>query len=126
VTRTRLTHVAAALATIALGLLVHLKGAFLGDTARDVIGDALWASMIVWSVGAIVPRAQIAVRTLAAYGVCVAVEVSQLYHTPWLDAVRATRLGQLTLGSGFDSRDLVAYALGVCGAAIVESLLCAR
>ncbi len=32
---------------------------------------------------------------------------------PTLDAWRATTLGHLVLGSGFDPRDLVAYALGV-------------
>ena len=35
--------------------------------------------------------------------------MSQLYHTPTLDAIRATQAGQLVLGSGFDPRDLAAY-----------------
>jgi hypothetical protein len=42
---------------------------------------------------------------------------------PWLDAVRATRLGHLVLGSDFDGRDLLAYAIGVLGAVGLERLL---
>ena len=92
----------------------------LGPVTRDVLGDALWAAMIAWWVGALVPRARLVVRSVAAYGVCAAVEASQLYHAPTLDVLRATRLGHLVLGSGFDPRDLGAYALGVAGAALLE------
>jgi hypothetical protein len=47
--------------------------------------------------------------------------VSQAFHTPWLDAMRANRLGQLVLGSGFDPRDFVAYAIGIVGAACLDA-----
>jgi hypothetical protein len=115
-----------ALGTIAVGLLVHLRGEALGPVARDVAGDALWAAMIVWWIGAVTPRAPVMGRSAAAYAMCVAVELSQAYHAPMLDAVRATRLGHLVLGSGFDARDLAAYAVGVVGAALLETLLFSR
>jgi len=121
VTRVRLTYVALALATIAVGLLVHERGAALGPIARDVLSDALWAGMIVWWVGALVPRARLAVRSAAAYAICAGVEVSQRYHTPALDAIRATGVGQLVLGSGFDARDFASYAFGVAAAALLEA-----
>jgi hypothetical protein len=41
------------------------------------------------------------------------VEFSQLYHAPWIDAVRATLPGRLVLGTTFNWPDLLAYALGV-------------
>lgn len=104
-----------------MGLLVHLGGIPLGATARDVTGDVLWATMLSWWVGAIVPRAGLVARSLASYGVCVLVEVSQLWHAPILDAARETRLGHLVLGSGFDARDLLAYALGVAVALLLET-----
>ncbi|HEU4642590.1 MAG TPA: DUF2809 domain-containing protein [Gemmatimonadaceae bacterium] len=124
--RARTGYIAAALATIAVGLLVHVRGGALGPAALDVLGDALWASMIAWWVGALAPGARLAKRCWAAYAICVAVEVSQLYHTPWLDALRATGIGQLVLGSGFDPRDLAAYALGVAGAALLEAAVVSR
>lgn len=54
-------------------------------------------------------------------GICFAVEASQLFHTPGLDAFRATTVGQLVLGSGFDSLDLASYTAGVLAAALLES-----
>ena len=124
--RIRLIYIALALTTIAVGLLVHEQGAVLGPVARDVLSDALWAAMIAWWVGALVPGVRLAVRSGAAYAICAGVEVSQRYHTPGLDATRATVVGQLVLGSGFDARDLASYALGVAAAALLEAAVAAR
>jgi hypothetical protein len=108
---------------MATGLLVHRFGAGLGRAVQDVAGDALWGMMIAWGIGAMWPQVGMALRAMLAYAVCAAVEVSQLIHVPWLDAVRATRLGHLVLGSDFDGRDLLAYAIGVLGAVGLERLL---
>ena len=118
----RSRYLALAGLAIVVGLFVHLRGAALGPVVRDVLGDALWAAMITWLVAALVPQ-RLYIRIAAAYAWCVAVELSQLYHAPGFDAIRATRLGHLVLGSGFDARDLVAYALGVAGAVLVELAL---
>jgi len=118
--RSRALYVAFALATVAIGLLVHVGGTALDPAVRDVLGDALWAAMIVWLTGAAAPGARPITRCLAAYAVCALVEASQLYHAPALDTLRATRLGHLVLGSGFDARDFAAYALGVAGAALLD------
>lgn len=126
VTGTRARFALAALLTIAVGLLVHLRGALLGPSARDVLGDALWAMMMFWWIGVIAPRMQRTMRAALAYAVCAAVEVGQLYHAPWIDAVRATRVGHLVLGSGFDPRDLLAYAVGVAVAVLSERTVTAR
>ena len=119
--RRRAIFVTLALATIAIGLLVNRGGRDLfGADIQDKLGDALWAAMIVWWVGAAVPLARLWSRAIAAYALCVAVEFSQLAHTPPLDAIRATRAGHLVLGMGFDLRDLLAYASGVGAAALLE------
>lgn len=120
--RERAAYVALAVATIAIGLLVHLRGSFFEPVTRDMLGDALWASMIAWWLGALVPRARLAARSAAAFAICAGVEVSQLLHSPALDAIRATRMGHVVLGSGFDARDFLAYALGVAGAALLETV----
>jgi len=109
-----------------VGLLVHLRGTVLGPDVRDATGDAVWAVMITWWVGALAPAARPGVRGAAAYAVCLAVEVSQLYHAPAVDAVRATLVGQLVLGSGFDVRDLAAYAVGVASAVLIDVTLIVR
>ena len=119
-TRVQLTYVALAVATIVIGLLVHLRGTAFSPDVRDVLGDALWAAMMFWWVSAAVPDASRRKRGLTALAICFAVEVSQLFHTPLLDALRGTWFGRLVLGSGFDSRDLLAYASGVLAALAIE------
>ena len=120
--RTRVRAAAAAVATMLFGLWVHRGGLALGPDARDVAGDALWACMMVWIVTTIVPAPSMLARGAIALAISWAVEFSQLVHTPSLDALRATTLGGLVLGSGFDPRDLAAYAFGVAGAIVLESI----
>jgi hypothetical protein len=101
-------------------LFVHRSGIMLPAAVRDILGDALWAMMIVWLVSAAAPGARLWTRGAVALGICYAMELSQLIHTPAIDAVRATTLGQLVLGSGFDPRDLLAYAAGVAAAVFLD------
>lgn len=124
--RSRIVYVALAVATIVVGLAVHLHGAALSPVARDVFGDALWAAMIAWWVGAAAPTVRLSRRTIVALAVCFAVELSQLYHAPWIDALRETTLGHLVLGSGFDPRDLASYAAGVLAAVLLELVMLRR
>jgi hypothetical protein len=126
VSRIRARYVALALATILVGLFVHRWASGLAPAVRDFFGDALWAAMIVWWIGAIAPRASLLARGGVALGVCFAVETSQLYHSPAIDSLRSTTLGSLVLGSGFDSRDLIAYTAGVVAALLVDRLFVAR
>jgi hypothetical protein len=122
----RLVYVGLALGTITLGLMVHFHGDALGPAPRDVIGDALWAAMITWWVSAIAPDRSLGARGIVAIAICFAVEFSQLYHTGTLDSLRDTTIGRLTLGSGFDPRDLLAYAIGVLAAAACERIVRSR
>ena len=118
--RNRLPYLALALGTIAIGLTVHWSPAPLGRATRDVLGDAIWAMMMVWWISVLAPEARLALRGGVALAVSFAVEWSQTVHTPGLDAVRRTILGALMLGSGFDPRDLAAYTAGVLVACGIE------
>ena len=116
--RRRVRYLVLAIGTIAIGLIIHLGGGLLSPSVRDVLGDGLWAMMIVWWMGVAAPRLPLRTRGLAAFAICVGVELSQRYHAPLLDTLRRTVLGQLVLGSGYDPRDLISYAVGV-GIAVV-------
>jgi hypothetical protein len=116
----RVWYVALAVGTMALGLAVHWFGAALSPAVRDVLGDALWAAMVTWWIGAAAPAIGLPRRGAVALAFCFAVEFSQLFHAPALDAIRRTTAGHLVLGSGFDPRDFVAYAAGVLAAVLLE------
>ena len=94
-------------------------GTALSDRVRDVLGDALWALMITAWMGAFLPRASWRSRALAALLICWAVEISQAYHAPTIDAWR-DYVGHLVLGTDFDVRDFGAYAIGVIAAVAIE------
>ena len=113
-------------ATIALGLATRrFPGAF-PDLIARYGGDALWAAMVLWFVVLLRPRLAVRRAALVAISIAAAVELSQRYHAPWIDAVRATRMGALALGQGFLWSDLVCYAVGVGLAAALELALRAR
>lgn len=123
---TRARYFVLAICTIALGLALRAGGGVFGASVRDMLGDALWAAMIVWWTGVGAPAARLTARSTTALAICFGVELSQLYHTPWLDALRSTAGGHLVLGSGFDPRDLVAYGVGVLAAVLLERTVARR
>lgn len=123
VNRRRVVYAAVVVAIVVLGLAIHLHGSFLNARIRDVAGDALWASMMAAGISALIPEQKSVTRYTSALCICYAVEFSQLWHTPGVDQFRATRLGALMLGSGFDWRDLVAYACGVLAFAWADTWL---
>src|ERR1017187_341105 len=53
---------------------------------------------VVWTH---LPRASTRTIAILAMSFSVAVEISQLYHAPWIDSIRHTNLGGLVLGFGF-------------------------
>jgi hypothetical protein len=83
-------------------------------------GDTLWALAAFLGFGLLLPRASIRTVAFLAMAFSVAIELSQLYHTPWLDSIRQTTLGGLILGFGFLWSDLACYAAGVGIGIILE------
>ena len=83
-------------------------------------GDTLWALAAFLGIGLILPRASTWTVACLALAFSVAVELSQLYHAPWIDSIRQTTLGGLILGFGFLWSDLACYAAGVGIGVIVE------
>ncbi|MFA9213624.1 MAG: DUF2809 domain-containing protein [Candidatus Methylacidiphilales bacterium] len=103
-----------------LGILSRKFSYLLPDIINTYLGDATWAAMIYVMMAFVfankLPK-QVAVFSLLF---CYAIELSQLYQAPWINAIRNTTLGALVLGSGFLWSDLLAYALGVFCGFVVE------
>jgi len=86
-------------------------------------GDTLWALMVFWCFCILMPHAKTRKISLAALAFSFAIEFSQLYHAPWIDSIRHTRLGGLVLGFGFMPGDLVCYSVGIAAGALIDRLL---
>jgi hypothetical protein len=119
----RLVYLLCAAAVVPFGLASRRFGALLPAFVAEYAGDTLWALMVFFGLGAVAPRASILTRAAAALAVSYVVEISQLYHAPWIDALRATTLGGLVLGFDFVWSDLVCYTVGVASGAILERLV---
>jgi threonine/homoserine/homoserine lactone efflux protein len=106
--------------TIALGLATRRFRRALPAAVGWYVGDVLWATMVYLLVGVVWPRASIRRLAMGTAAFALAIEVGQLYHAPWIDAVRGTRLGGLVLGFGFLWSDLACYAVGIALAVVID------
>ncbi len=111
--RSRLICFCAVLLVIMAGLATRRFPWLLPAALGKYPGDALWALMMFYLWCIAWPRASSFRIAVAALATCYAVEFSQLYQAPWINAVRKTTPGHLILGSGFHAMDLVAYVIGV-------------
>jgi hypothetical protein len=70
--------------------------------------------MIIFiGLGFLSPRWRSVPKAMVSLLFCYAIELSQMYHAPWIDDLRHTRAGGLVLGYGFLWSDLLCYTLGV-------------
>ncbi|WP_224249876.1 ribosomal maturation YjgA family protein [Hyalangium gracile] len=89
-------------------------------------GDTLWTAMLYVTLLFAWPGLSVSRAVGLAVGISFLVELSQLYQAPWIDAVRAHRLGALVLGRGFLGSDFVCYTVGGLLAGGVDGLLAWR
>jgi Protein of unknown function (DUF2809) len=114
------------LVTVLLGLSTRWFPAVFPTVVSRYGGDVLWAAMVFWIAAVARPNARTARLAAFALTLSFAVEISQLYRAPWIDAVRETTGGALVLGQGFLWSDLVSYLLGVLFTAMLDARLVAR
>lgn len=113
--------------TIALGLFSRkIAYPYLPEIINDYFGDALWAVMIFLIFRFTFFNKDTRYIAIISLAFCFLIETSQLYHAPWIAAIRATTLGGLVLGSGFLWSDLFAYYIGVHAAATFELYILRR
>jgi hypothetical protein len=123
VQRRRPIYALAIALVIGAGLLWRADLFPLPDFITKYGGDSLWALVVFLCIGFAFHRSS--TFRIALVAVCVAwsIEFLQLYHAPWIDGIRSTRLGHLVLGNDFNSPDLVAYVIGISIGALAEFLL---
>jgi hypothetical protein len=94
----------------------HLLPGFIAAYA----GDTLWSLAAFLGIGLVLSRASTWTIACLAMGFSVPIELSQLYHAPWIDSIRQTTVGGLILGFGFLWSDLACYAVGVGIGVVLE------
>ncbi|HZS06168.1 MAG TPA: DUF2809 domain-containing protein [Blastocatellia bacterium] len=121
--RSRLIYALLCGFVIFLGLASRSRHIALPHFIADYAGDTLWALLVFLLIGFLMPRWSTRRVAMLAAGFSLLIEVSQLYHAPWIDAIRRTRIGGLVLGYGFLWSDLACYAVGVACGAFAELLI---
>lgn len=116
----RLIAAAALAVTVVAGLVVH---GLLPDTAAtDIAGDMLYAVALYLALVVVLPRSASIVLGGFALAWCVGVELFQLTGIPARLAAELPPIA-LVFGTGFDPRDLVAYAVAVAAATAGDLVL---
>ncbi len=97
------------------GLFPHFLAQYLGDT--------LWAATAYFVLCAVFPSIKIQTAGFISLLFSFFIEISQLYHAPWIDSVRANRFAALILGAGFLWSDLICYTAGILFAVLIDAAL---
>ena len=113
IARNRLLCLAFAAVLPILGLASRRYADHLPWFVAQYVGDTLWALLAFVCLGFAFPRLSGYRVAGTALAIAYSVEISQLYHAPWIDNVRRTRLGGWVLGFGFLWSDFLCYTAGV-------------
>jgi len=114
------------LITVATGLASRHFHGILPHWVQLYLGDTLWALLVFLLLGFIFQKKRTLWVAIAALAFSYCIEISQLYHAPWIDALRANRLGGLVLGFGFLWSDMVCYTVGVGFGVMMEKVFLKR
>ena len=110
--RSRVVILALLVLVVVLGLASRRLPEWLPLFVSEHAGDVLWTVAAYLTLAFIFPHWSPWRLGLIAFGISVAVELSQLVDVDWLKAIRETTPGRLLLGAGFVWIDLVRYLTG--------------
>lgn len=120
VKRNGFIYLALVIIVMILGLGARSLSVYLPYWINIYLGDTLWAIMIYFLFGLIYRTRETRWIAVLAFSFSFGIEISQLYHSQWIDTLRQTRLGGLVLGYGFLWSDLVSYTMGISVGALLE------
>lgn len=101
---------------IVLGLTSRKYQSFLPEFITLYLGDAIWAMMIYFFFRIFSFKTRILKHGFFCLLYCYLTEISQLYHSPFIDSLRNTTIGRLVLGFGFLWTDIISYSIGILAA----------
>jgi len=121
--KSRLIYVATAALMLLLGLASRYPGFSPPEFIRNHAGDTCWAALVYLVLSILIPRRPVLKRAIIGLTCAFTIELSQLYHAPWIDWSRQTTLGGLVLGFDFTAMDLIRYTFGILCCAMLEVVL---
>jgi hypothetical protein len=121
--RNRKIYAVSIIIVILLGLTSRKFSYTLPNWLGSYAGDILWALMMFLIIGFLFKKLSTLWVGVSALIFSFAIEISQLYHAPWIDAVRDTRIGALVLGFGFLWSDLLCYSAGIAIGIFLEQII---
>lgn len=121
-TRNRMIYAFIMLVVIVLGLASRRFPEMFPHFIATYAGDTLWALMAFLLIGFLFPSLPTVKVAAIALLFSFFIELSQLYHAPWIDEIRQNRFTALVLGRGFLWSDLVCYSVGVLMGALGEMI----
>lgn len=121
--RSRIIYLIVAIVVVILGLSSRSYSGRLPVFLASYAGDTLWALTAFLGIGILFPRWTTLRVCMTALLFVVLIELSQLYHSSWIDQLRHTRIGGLILGYGFLWSDILCYGVGIGLGCILEMLL---
>lgn len=124
--RKRILYIFLVFVVIILGLASRKYGSFIPGFLKGNAGDTLWSIMVFFIFRTIFYNKKTKLIFIYTIAFSYAIEISQLYHAPWIDAIRATTLGGLVLGYVFSFNDLICYAVGALIADIFDKIIQSR
>ena len=111
--RSRRNYFLLLILTMLAGLASRRFSGLLPEFLQSYVGDTLWALMVFWMMCFVFTKKSSAWIAVASIIFSFGIEISQLYHAPWIEAIRNTTPGGLVLGFGFLWSDLVCYSTGI-------------
>ena len=120
--RNRFLYLILLVLTIVSGLASRHFSTILPHWVQLYLGDGLWALMVFLMFGFLFQTRSTRFVAITALAFSYSIEISQLYHASWIDALRANPLGGLILGFGFLWSDLVCYTVGVGFGYVLEKV----
>jgi len=107
---------------ILIGLPARIFNQFLPFWYVQYFGDFLWA-MLIYFLYCLIFKVSTLKAGIYALTTTYLIETSQLFHPPWLQALRSFKPCALILGFGFLWSDIICYTLGILAGSFIDRFL---